>query len=183
MGQEPDPAQDPNDPNDPNDPAADPQPEPASRKPPWGDDDFDPDKAWRLLENVRGDVAKLKTERDSLAAKLQEHDDKDKSEAQKLQERAEAAEQKLAAAERNAMVASVALKKGLTEAQAKRLIGTTVEELEADADELLATFTPEPGQEPVPGRPRERLRPGAAPSAEPEETDPAKLAAMVPRRI
>ncbi len=35
----------------------------------------------------------------------------------------------------------VALKKGLTEAQAKRLIGNTVEDLEKDADDLLASFS------------------------------------------
>jgi hypothetical protein len=77
----------------------------------------------------------------------------------------------------------VALKKGLTESQAKRLIGDTEEDLEKDADELLASFkdsTSDDGQGPS-RRPRERLRPGAAPSAEAEETDPIKLAAKVPR--
>ena len=34
----------------------------------------------------------------------------------------------------------MALRKGLTEVQAKRLVGTTEEELEADAVDLLASF-------------------------------------------
>jgi hypothetical protein len=39
-----------------------------------------------------------------------------------------------------AMRAEVALLKGLTPAQVKRLVGATREELEADADELLTLF-------------------------------------------
>lgn len=90
----------------------------------------------------------------------------------------------------------VALRKGLTETQAKRLVGATEDELEADADDLMASFRPKVDTEPEPDpepaeparddrrrRPQERLRPGAVPEAdtEPEETDPRKLAAMVPR--
>jgi hypothetical protein len=78
----------------------------------------------------------------------------------------------------------VALGKGLTATQAKRLVGTTEEELEADADELLASFRPpDPsGKEtPASGRTKERLRPGAVPDAEPVELNPAKLAQMVSR--
>lgn len=75
-------------------------------------------------------------------------------------------------------------------ALAGRLQGATVEELEADAAELFADFIPaagpstDPKPDPVkvPGRPREQYRGGGGdPTEEPEETDPAKLAAMVPR--
>jgi hypothetical protein len=93
----------------------------------------------------------------------------------------------------------VAIRLGLNETQAKRLVGSNEEELEDDAKELLAAFRPaekdgdkakdeEPeGESERPEnsrrRPQERLRPGAVPDAdtEPEELDPRKLAARVPR--
>lgn len=59
------------------------------------------------------------------------------SELEKATARAEAAEKDLVTARSTAERATVALTKGLTAAQAKRLVGGTREELEADADELL----------------------------------------------
>lgn len=72
----------------------------------------------------------------------------------------------------------VAQAKGLTPKQAARLRGTTREELEADADDLLEDF---PKPVPVSQQPRESLRGGGKPDEEPEETDPHKLAARIPR--
>lgn len=153
----------------------------ADEKPPWGDD-FDAERAWKLTQNLREEAKAAKKDAAAAREKVKEFEDKDKSEAQRLQDRAETAEKSLAAAERLVLVSEVALEKGLTPAQAKRLIGTTKEELEADADELLASFKQETGGQELTGRPRERLRPGAVPAAEAEETDPEKLAALVPRR-
>jgi len=76
----------------------------------------------------------------SAAEKLAAFEDRDKTEAQKLTERAEAAEKRATDLESRAVRLEVASEKGLTPAQAKRLVGTTREELEADADDLLATF-------------------------------------------
>lgn len=94
------------------------------------------------LKKTREEAARHRVAAREARARAKEYEDQNKTEAQKLQERAETAEKNLAAAERSALVASVALNKGLTEAQAKRLIGTTKEELEADADELLDSFKP-----------------------------------------
>lgn len=141
------------------------------------------DQVREEMQRLRADRALLRRKAADAEALAKQYEDANKSEAQKLEERATLAEQQAAAGTREASRLRVALKKGLTETQAKRLVGDTEEELEADADELLASFiTPEdePGQDP-PRRPRERLRPGAAPSSEPEETDPRKLAALVPR--
>lgn len=82
----------------------------------------------------------------------------------------------------------VAVEKGLTAAQAKRLTGNTREEMEADADELLELFSGKAkngGKDaaPVGGKPRENLRGGGDPTGTVEETDPAKLAAKIPRRF
>lgn len=77
-----------------------------------------------------------------LEARLKEFEDRDKTESTRAIERAEAAEKAAAAAESRALRLEIAAEKGLTPAQAKRLVGESREELEADADELLETFKP-----------------------------------------
>lgn len=175
-----DPAPDPEPTPDP-DPKPDPKPEP-EKKPPWGDKDFDAEKAWKRIQAMDSDKKKLQDRLDKFEREQKEREDAEKSEQQKLQEALDAERKRSGSASQEAARLRVALKKGLTETQAKRLVGESEEELEADADELLASFKPDDdaGQEPR-RRPRERLRPGAAPSAEPEESDPAKLAEGVPR--
>lgn len=71
------------------------------------------------------------------AAKLKEIEDAAKSEAERTTEKLTAAETRASTAESRADRLEVALEKGLTPSQAKRLVGATREELEADADELL----------------------------------------------
>lgn len=146
-----------------------PEAEEQAPKPPWGsDDEFDPDKAWKLIQNLRAEKEQLKP----LAQKARELEESQKSEQEKLQERLASLEQDNKQATVETARLKVALSKGLSEVQARRLVGQTVEELEADADELLASFKPdEPGNR----RPQERLRPGASPDAEPEP-DPNKIA-------
>lgn len=82
-----------------------------------------------------------------LEAKLKEFEDRDKTESTRAIERAEAAEKAAAAAEARALRLEVASERGLTPAQAKRLVGETREELEADASELLETFKPQASDE------------------------------------
>lgn len=162
---------------------------PPEEKPPWGsDEDFKPEKAWALIQNLRKDKTNLTSERDELRTKVKEFEDAGRSDQEKLNERASGAETRATNAEREAARLRVALKKGLTETQAKRLVGDDEEALEKDADELLADFKSdnndetgvEVGQEPG-LRPQEKLRPGAAPGATPEKDDPASLAEQVPR--
>ena len=92
----------------------------------------------------------------------QDRADAEKTEAQKAADAAKAAEDRATAAELRALRLEVAHNKGLTPAQAKRLVGTTREELEADADEILRDFPtkptaparppkPDPGQGARPG--------------------------------
>lgn len=111
---------------------------------------------------------------------LQEIADKDKSDVDKSADRISASEKTIAELTRE----NVALAAGLTAAQAKRLSGTTREELEADAAEYAAELgTKEPDKaDPIKGKPTENLRPGTSdPEIVVEETDPAKLAAAIPR--
>jgi hypothetical protein len=146
-------------------------------------------------DRAKANDAKVK-ELEPLARKAKELEDAGKSDLERLTSEVQSHSTRAAQAEGELMRLKVAVRKGLTETQAKRLVGSSEEELEADADDLLASFRPaekepDPGPEPDPRpdnsrrRPQERLRPGAVPDAdtEPEETDPRKLAAMVPRRF
>jgi hypothetical protein len=80
--------------------------------------------------------------------------DADKTEAEKRA----AAEQRAVDAELRATRLEVAHEKGLTPAQAKRLVGTTREELEADADEVLRDFPTARPSRPRRSRTRRRVR-------------------------
>lgn len=91
---------------------------------------------------VKAALRKANKEAETLRLQLKEFEDRDKTEAQKLIERADAAEKRAAEVEGRALRLEVAAEKGLTPAQAKRLVGSTREELETDADELLTTFKP-----------------------------------------
>jgi hypothetical protein len=71
------------------------------------------------------------------ADRLSEIEESSKTEAQKLAERAETAERELSEVRLASLRSDVALDKGLTASQARRLIGATREELEADADQFL----------------------------------------------
>lgn len=114
---------------------------------------------------------------------LKELGDKDKSEVERLRDEVASLTKERDQHLNQVLRSEVAMAKGLTAAQAKRLVGTTKEELEADADEILDAFpagnggaTPPPSPRPVPD-----LKGGTDPTQSPVETDPAKLAESVPR--
>lgn len=74
-----------------------------------------------------------------------------KSELDRAREQATALQHELATTQRQALVASVALDKGLPANLARRLQGESRDDLEADADELLSQF-PHQSNEPRPPR-------------------------------
>jgi hypothetical protein len=159
--------------------------------PPWGsDEDFKPEKAWNLIKRLRKDKDKLKTRAEEAEGKVKKHEDENKTEAERKEAAQKEAETKAEKAELKAARLQVALDKGLTKSQAKRLVGSNEEELAADADELLADLgggknddedDDDDGDQGSRAGRRPAERPGAAPKAKPEENDPAKLAAEVPR--
>lgn len=161
--------------------------------PPWGSDDkFDPERAWRLIENLREEREALKTERDTFKTKATEHERSQMSEVQRLE-----AERDELRQERDRLAGQVARYKVAVEKELpKDLIeflpeGASEEDLVARADTLLTRFnaassTPSDdkgGSTETPARPpRERLRPGAAPDdngATDEETDLSKIGAKL----
>ena len=77
-------------------------------------------------------------------ARIKEYEDRDKSQADKDLEEREALKSENASLKSSTLRRDIAEEKGLTLAQAKRLVGTTREELEADADDVLTTFAVAP---------------------------------------
>lgn len=145
---------------------------------------FDETRAKAKIAKVNSEAASLRKrlkELEPMAAKAKELEDANKSEAEKTTERLTATEKRAEKAEGELLRLTVGLDKGLTPAQAKRLVGSTKEELEADADDLLTTFG---GDKKAPStrKPNERLRGGSDPEDPPGETDPRKLAAAIRAR-
>jgi hypothetical protein len=84
------------------------------------------------------------------AQKYSESEAKSKTDGEKAEAARKTAEDRAVKAERDAMLLRVAMRKGLTDVQARRLVGQTEEELEADADDLLKTFKPAQEEEEEP---------------------------------
>ena len=155
---------------------------------PWGDD-FDAEKAWKLVQNLRGEVADLKTakadaekERDALKTAKDAAADEGKTELQKLQERLEQIEKDSKAKDRDLALQKVLRKHPELEEYADLLTGDTEEELTAKA-ERLAKIGKKDGEEgdnkpdavELPGKPKPNLLPGH--SAEiGEDFDPVAIA-------
>ena len=109
---------------------------------------------WKAMSRKHEGTAKQNAE---AAKRLSEIEEAQKTAEQKAADKAAITERERDSAKIEALRLSVALDKGLTKVQAKRLIGATEEELAADADELLASFT------------RQEVVETPAPSAKPKE--------------
>lgn len=136
------------------------------------DKDADEVEKWRTLARKHEKRAK---ELEPLAAKLAELDEKQKTDEQRLVERAEKAEGQLPTLQAENLRLRVAIAKNLPADLVDRLRGDTQDELTADADKLLELVGD--GKPPTPKPDRTQGAKGEAA----EETDPAKLAAMVSR--
>ncbi len=138
--------------------------------PPWGDN-FDAERAWALIQGLRGDKETLKKERDDARAEASDFrtaaektgEDRDKA-LKAATERAEKAERDLAISKHN-------LPADVLEEFGDYLTGTT-EEVDAKAARLAARLAPKPAEgdegketeesstEEIPGKPKPALRPG-----------------------
>jgi chromosome segregation ATPase len=99
----------------------------------------DPESARSEIEKLRQESARWRTkvrDLEPLAKKAQEQDEAAKTELQKALDRAVQAERAAQVAQLEATRMRVATAHGLTEVQAKRLVGATPDELEADAKEF-----------------------------------------------
>lgn len=133
MGQEPDPT-----------PGADPTgpPAPVAVAPPVAGDDtkvFDEE----YVKKLRAEAASYRTKAGEFESQLKEFQDRDKTEAEKLAERASKAEQDAAEATTKLLRYEVAAEKGLDAKYAELLTGSTKEDMAKVADRLLELAKPE----------------------------------------
>lgn len=162
------------------------EPEGTPTTPPEGGNEFKAPASQEELDRIIG--ARLDRERakyadyDDIKAKATEFDkaqEASKTELQKIADRAEAAEKERDQLRAASLRSEVALAKGLNANQAKRLVGTTKEELEADADELLNDLaSSKPSHKPDP----KRLSSGSA-ATEDAGMDGKERAAAALRRL
>lgn len=157
---------------DPDDTDAEPGTDPQPESTPTANDDA---AKWKALARKHEKQAK------DLADRLQGLEDKDKSDSERLTEKLAQLEKDLAAATSRADRYEVALEKGLDMVRAKRLTGSTRDELEADADELTTWQAGAPaGDKPAPGKPTEALSGGGDPTQEPDP-DVRQVVDSIPR--
>lgn len=139
---------------------------------------------WKALSRKHEGQAKTNA---AAAKKLDEIEEANKTESQKLADKATVAEKRAADAEAKSTRYEVAAELGIQAKHLKYLTGSTKDEIEESGKGILDDFPEAYGQSGTdadknkPTRPKERLRSGAAPDEEPDETDPHKLAATVPR--
>lgn len=100
-----------------------------------------------------------------------------RTDLERAQAQADALQQELATTQRQALIASVALDKGLPPSLARRLQGDSKEDLEADAEDLLAQF---PQQSNEPRAPRVDLSQGSSGKGS-VSADPAQQFASIIR--
>jgi hypothetical protein len=119
---------------------------------------------------------------DELKAKADKFDEKEaanKSEADRLRDENAKLQKERDENAAKALRLEVAGEKGI---KSKYVTGSSREEMEAAADEYLEDHPPTDGAKPPPSnKPTPDLKGGSDPSEEAAETDPAKLAANVPR--
>jgi len=125
---------------------------------------------WKAL--ARKNEAQAKANADA-AKKLAALEEAGKTESERMAERLNLAERERDEAKAVILRSTVAAEKGINPAMAKFLPGVTREELEASSDEYIAAQpAPEAPAAPVPGRPKERMRPGAVPAASTTDLSP-----------
>lgn len=158
-----------------------------------GRSDTDDSKLTAELEKWKSLARKHEKSYKDASSKLRQYEDASKSDLERWEERATTAESRAGTAEAKAKALEIAIERApehatlaQVRAVAKRVRGEDDEALQKDADELFELLAPAPS-EPKPGtktqqRPKERLKGGAEPDEEPDETDPRKLAALLPRR-
>lgn len=131
---------------------------PAEGKSPGWEGDFDPDRAARLVNNLREESKKSKDELSELRKKLADKEDAEKSEFQRLQDRAEKAETELNATRSALLVAEISKEFSVP---AELLSGANREEISAKAQALAewAAVAKRPSDD-MPRKPKARLMQG-----------------------
>lgn len=160
------------------------QPDASQEETPDAAPELDVERATKKINKLNSEAANLRArlkELEPLAQKAQQLEEAGRSDLEKLTARAEKAEREHAETAAKALRLEVAFEKGLTPAQAKRLVGASREDLEADADEILRDF---PALKPD-GRPKGNADLGGrekAPPTDPRLADLAQIEADLQRK-
>ena len=157
------------------------EPDPKSATPPWGTD-FDPERAWTLVQNLRTEKAALKTERDNLSKAQQEIEDAKKSDLEKAQDKASKLEKDAAEARRELLTERAIRKYGVPDDLAEFVNGADEAEINAKAERLAKVGKPDTNNDPASRRPQRDLRPGHAADGDPGDFDPDAIAKAARRR-
>ena len=131
------------------------------------------DAGKRALDNERAARREAERKLAEAQAELQKIEDSKKSELELATERAARFEAQYNDLVAQSLRSEVALSKGLTTAQAKRLVGETREELEADADELITSFAVKADEH---SQPKPGLLKASGDSPDPAITERAAIA-------
>lgn len=116
-------------------PAAPVAPEAPKVVPPWGsDEDFDPAKAWSLIQNLRGDLDKAKP----AVARLQQLEDEKLTESQRLERERDDARTQAESSSGEAARLRAAVKYKLTEEDLELLEDVPADKVDARAERIAA---------------------------------------------
>lgn len=131
-------------------------------------------------DDLKKQVAALADEKKKLEEAGKSDTEKVTEQLTALQKQLEEEKQARERSEAESLRLRVATAKGLTEAQARRLQGSTQEELEADADDLIKSFggKKDDSDAKPSGRNREALKPGAS-----NEDDDTEVSAEEAQKI
>jgi hypothetical protein len=160
-------------------------PAPDADAPPWGDD-FDPARAWSLIQGLRGDKANQAAKLTAFEQAEQARKDAEMTELQRANERAEKAERAIADREAADQRAAVISKHGISAADADFLKDVPSDQLDARAQALAARLAAAPkddGAEALPGKPQPKLTAGHESGEATEPFDPIALADKIHRRL
>ncbi len=105
--------------------------------PPWGDkENFDEERAWRLIQNLRAERDEARQERDELKAEKAAAEDAKKTEAEKAAEAARKAQERAEKAERDLYVERAMRRHEIPEDLAEFVSGKSEEEINERAERL-----------------------------------------------
>lgn len=116
--------------------------------PPWeaNGERFDPERAWRLIQDLRGERDGLRTERETLQGRVSEFEQANQTDAERLTQRAETAEARIPTLEQENNRLRAAMQVGLDPELIDRLRGDTLEDLVQDAKSLQQRMGPPAAQ-------------------------------------
>jgi hypothetical protein len=145
----------------------------------------DPAALHKMIGDLRKEAAGYRTQVRDLEpfrVRATELEEASKSELQRATEAAAQAAARASDAESRLMRIEVANAAGIPVDQAHRLVGSTVEELTADAEQFASILASQSGSQPVPTRPRETMRgSGSLDAGTLPETDMRKMVERIPR--